>query len=220
MRYDVIIKNGTYFDGSGADGAVRHIGVRDGRVATVSETPLDESGCPRVFDAAGRWVTPGFIEPHSHYDAEIIASPKLDESVRHGVTTVMTGICSISMVCAEAEDCSDLFTRVEAVPREEVLPLLKQRKTWRSPTEFRSFIEAQPLATADGGLHSREPRWLNVTSRGRTVGVGTVDQIGHPRRSTGMRAAQLRWTCQAAARGAKQITLSSVELFMLTPPSR
>ena len=145
MRYDVIIKNGTYFDGSGADGAVRHIGVRDGRVATVSETPLDESGCPRVFDAAGRWVTPGFIEPHSHYDAEIIASPKLDESVRHGVTTVMTGICSISMVCAEAEDCSDLFTRVEAVPREEVLPLLKQRKTWRSPTEFRSFIEAQPL---------------------------------------------------------------------------
>jgi hypothetical protein len=84
----------------------------------------------------------------------------------------------------------------------------------------RYLIEAQPLATADGGLHSREPRWLNVTSRGRTVGVGTVDQIGHPRRSTGLRAAQLRWTCQAAARGAKQITLSSVELFMLTPPSR
>lgn len=148
MAYDIIIKNGQYFDGHGDGpdaGAVRHIGIREGNIATVSEAALDETGCPRVIDASGRWVTPGFIEPHSHYDAEIVAAPELPESVRHGVTTVMTGICSISMICAEAEDCSDLFTRVEAVPREQVLPLLNEKKTWRSPTEFRAFMDNHPL---------------------------------------------------------------------------
>lgn len=149
MPYEIIIKNGQYFDGAGDAspdaGAIRHIGIREGKIAAISVAPLDESSCPRVIDATGRWVTPGFIEPHSHYDAEIIAAPELSESVRHGVTTVMTGICSISMICAEAEDCSDLFTRVEAVPREQVLPLLKEMKTWRSPTEFRAFIENHPL---------------------------------------------------------------------------
>lgn len=145
MQYDVIIKNGQYFDGTGAVGLPRHIGIRSGRIATVSVEPIDEQLAERVIDAQGRWVTPGFIEPHSHYDAEIIAAPELAESVRHGVTTVMTGICSISMVAADAEDCSDLFTRVEAVPREQVLPLLNKMKSWRSPAEFRSFFEAHPL---------------------------------------------------------------------------
>lgn len=145
MRYDILIKNGLWFDGSGADGLRRDIAVRDGRIAAVSNSALDESLADRVIDAEGRWVCPGFIEPHSHYDAEIIAAPELAESVRHGVTTVMTGICSISMVCADPEDCSDLFTRVEAVPRDQVLPLLHKMKTWRSPKEFRSFFESHPL---------------------------------------------------------------------------
>lgn len=145
MSFDIIIKNGRYFDGSGADGALRHVGVRDGRIQAVSAQPLNEIGCPRVIDATDRWVTPGFIEPHSHYDAEIIAAPELAESVRHGVTTVMTGICSISMVCARAEDCSDLFTRVEAVPREQVLPLLEEKKTWHSPAAFHAWVERHPL---------------------------------------------------------------------------
>lgn len=145
MSYDIIIRNGMYFDGSGADGVVRDIGIRSGRIATISAEPLDTTDCPQVIDATDRWVTPGFIEPHSHYDAEIIAAPELAESIRHGVTTVMTGICSISMVCADPEDCSDLFTRVEAVPREQVLPLLEKMKTWRTPKEFRNFFESHPL---------------------------------------------------------------------------
>ena len=60
--------------------------------------------------------------------------------------------------------------------------------------------------------------WANVTSRGQTVGVGTVDQVGHPHRAAGLQASQLRWSCQAAARGATEITLSTVELYMLHPP--
>ena len=145
MRFDYILKNGTYFDGSGAEPMVCDVGISDGRISATSKTGLIASENTHTIDATGRWVCPGFIEPHSHYDAEIIAAPELSESVRHGVTTVMTGICSISMVCADAEDCSDLFTRVEAVPREQVLPLLHKVKSWRSPTEFKSFFQNHPL---------------------------------------------------------------------------
>ncbi len=145
MSYDIIIRNGLYFDGSGAPGAQRHLGIRDGRIDIVSTSPLDENGCPQVIDAHGRWVTPGFLEIHSHYDAEVIAAPALRESVRHGVTTVALGSCSISMVLGEAEDCSDLFTRVEAVPRELVLPILREKRTWRDAAGYRAFYETLPL---------------------------------------------------------------------------
>lgn len=145
MSYDIIINNGLYFDGTGAPGAVRHIGIRDGKVEVLSLNPLDDAGCPEVVDAQGQWVTPGFLEIHSHYDAEVIAAPALKESVRHGVTSVTIGSCSISMVLADAEDCSDLFTRVEAVPREYVLPILKEKKTWRDAAGYRAFYDQLPL---------------------------------------------------------------------------
>lgn len=145
MSYDIIIKNGLYFDGSGAPGALRHIGIRDGKIDVLSLSPLDENGCAEVLDASGKWVTPGFLEIHSHYDAEVIAAPALKESVRHGVTSVTIGSCSISMVLADAEDCSDLFTRVEAVPRDYVLPILQEKKTWRDAAGYRAFYDQLPL---------------------------------------------------------------------------
>ena len=143
--FDVLIKNGLFFDGTGAPGAIRHIGVRDGKVAVISASPLYEGDCKQVIDASERWVTPGFVDMHTHYDAELVAAPALKESVRHGVTTVMIGSCSISMVLSSAEDCSDLFTRVESVPREHVLPLLKERKQWNSAQEYAAFLDQHPL---------------------------------------------------------------------------
>jgi N-acyl-D-aspartate/D-glutamate deacylase len=143
--FDIVIKNGLYFDGTGAPGAPRHVGIRDGRVAAVSESPLDETGCTNVIDAEHRWVMPGFLEMHSHYDAEVIAAPALRESVRHGVTTVSIGTCSLSMVMSAPQDCSDLFTRVESVPRERVLPLMRAKKTWTTPREYRAFYEQHNL---------------------------------------------------------------------------
>ena len=143
--YDIIIKNGLYFDGSGCPGTIRNIGIRDGRIAEVTSAALDERSCSTVVDAANRWVTPGFLEIHSHYDAEVIAAPALKESVRHGVTTVAIGSCSLSAIVADPLDCSDLFTRVEAVPREAVLPMLQRSKAWRTPTEYRAFYDNHPL---------------------------------------------------------------------------
>lgn len=143
--FDVIIKNGLFFDGTGTPGNIRHIGVRNGHVAAISAAPLDESNCRDVIDATDRWVTPGFVDMHTHYDAEVLAAPALSESVRHGVTTVMIGSCSISMVLSDPEDCSDLFTRVESVPREHVLPLLKEKKDWRTAADYVAFLDKHPI---------------------------------------------------------------------------
>ena len=144
-QYDIVINGGRYFDGSGAPSAIRHLAVRDGKVLLVSAEPIDPSLASKVIDATGKWVTPGFLDTHTHYDAELIVSPSLSESVRHGVTTVLVGSCSLSMVCSPAEDASDIFTRVETVPREKVLPILQQHKTWSTPLQWIEFIQQQPM---------------------------------------------------------------------------
>ncbi|MFP5482665.1 MAG: N-acyl-D-amino-acid deacylase family protein, partial [Gammaproteobacteria bacterium] len=143
--FDVVITGGRYFDGTGGPSALRDIGIKDGRIAAVSETPLQYQGTPRVIDAYGHWITPGFLDTHTHYDAEMIVAPSLSESVRHGVTTVLVGSCSLSMICSEAEDASDIFTRVETVPREKVLPILQEKKTWSTPRQWVEFVQKQPL---------------------------------------------------------------------------
>ena len=143
--FDILIKNGTYFDGSKTSGFQADVAIKDGKIAKVSQTPMDVTEAKEIFDASGKWVTPGFLEIHSHYDAEVIASPALKESVRHGVTSIAIGSCSISMVNADAEDCSDLFTRVEAVPREAVLPVLLEKKTWTDAKGYRAFYEQHAL---------------------------------------------------------------------------
>lgn len=142
--YDIVIKNGLFFDGSGAPGLRRHLGIREGRVAAISELPLNEAGA-QIIDAEGQWLMPGFLDTHTHYDAELLAAPGLKESVRHGVTSITCGSCSIGTICASAEDCSDLFTRVESIPREHVLPLLKRSKTWNTPAGYVAHLNAMPL---------------------------------------------------------------------------
>lgn len=145
MTYDVIVKDGLWFDGTGRPPQRRNLGIRDGVVATVSAQPLDETGCPDVIDAKGKWVTPGFIDVHTHYDAEVFLDPGLRESVRHGVTTVLLGMCSLSTVYAENDDAADLFSRVEAVPRQFVVGALEQNRSWSGPAEYVQALEALPL---------------------------------------------------------------------------
>ncbi|HUS66743.1 MAG TPA: amidohydrolase family protein [Kofleriaceae bacterium] len=169
MAYDVVIENGLFFDGTGAEGARRHVGIQGGRVAAVSETPLDTAGCPEIVDAQERWVMPGFIDMHTHYDAELLAAPALSESVRHGVTTVTIGSCSISTILSEAEDCSDLFTRVEAVPRDKVLPLLRAQKTWSTPGEYVAFLDRHPLGANVTAFLGHSDLRTRVMGLGRAV---------------------------------------------------
>src|ERR1700744_975790 len=144
VSYDVIIRDGLWFDGAGSTPQTRTLGIRDGVVCTVSSTALDETGCPEVIDAKGKWVVPGFVDVHTHYDAEVLLDPGLRESVRHGVTTGLLGMCSLSTVYANADDAADLFSRVEAVPRKFVLGAL-QDKTWSTPAEYVEAIDNLPL---------------------------------------------------------------------------
>ncbi|MGB3895861.1 MAG: amidohydrolase family protein [Mycolicibacter sinensis] len=145
MTYDLIIRNGLWFDGLGNAPQVRTLGIRDGVVADIVTAELDDTDCPDVIDAAGKWVVPGFIDVHTHYDAEVLLDPGLRESVRHGVTTVLLGNCSLSTVYAESEDAADLFSRVEAVPRKFVLEALQSKKTWSTPAEYVHALEELPL---------------------------------------------------------------------------
>jgi N-acyl-D-aspartate/D-glutamate deacylase len=145
MTFDTIIKNGRWFDGTGARSAIRNIGIGDGHVTTVSSKGLDESGCPCVIDASGKWVVPGFIDIHTHYDIEVLEGPALEESVRHGVTTVATGSCSISTIHVGAEEAGDLFGRVEAIPRDKVIASMKAHKSWNGAEEYIAAIEDRPL---------------------------------------------------------------------------
>ncbi|CAM4117177.1 amidohydrolase family protein [Nocardia ninae] len=145
VSYDTIIKSGRWFDGAGSPSATRHIGLRGDRVVTVSADPLDETGCPNVIEAAGKWVVPGMIDIHTHYDIEVLKTPALTESVRHGITTVLLGSCSLSTVHVGATDAGDLFGRVEAIPRRHVIEAVDEVKTWQSAGEYITALEELPL---------------------------------------------------------------------------
>ncbi|CAN5226238.1 amidohydrolase family protein [soil metagenome] len=145
MTYDTIIRNGRWFDGSGAASAVRNIGIRDGHVAIITGDPLDETGCADVVDASGQWVLPGLLDIHTHYDVEVLGTPALSESLRHGVTTIMLGSCSLSTIHIDGDDAGDLFGRVEAIPREHVIGAVDHHKTWASCAEYIQALEARPL---------------------------------------------------------------------------
>ncbi|MFD3747425.1 amidohydrolase family protein [Nocardia sp. NPDC058633] len=143
--FDVIISGGTVYDGGGGPGVVRHVGIRDGVVSALSAEPLDPTTAREVVDATGQWVMPGFVDVHTHYDAEVLVSPGLNESVRHGVTTVMLGNCSLSTIYSTAVDIADLFSRVEALPRDHVLKAIDTAKTWSRPQEYIENLERLPL---------------------------------------------------------------------------
>lgn len=144
-QFDVVIAGGRYFDGTGGASSIRNVAIKDGKIAKVFEGEVNSSLADQVIDAKGKWVTPGFLDTHTHYDAELLVAPSLSESVRHGVTTVLVGSCSLSMICSEYEDASDIFTRVETVPRERVLPILKEQKSWSTPKQWVDYVKQLPL---------------------------------------------------------------------------
>lgn len=147
MKLKTIIKNGLFFSGDKDEKAtVQDILIlENGQIGQIGNINIDEEGEVEIIDAEGKWIVPGFIDSHTHYDAELIASPGLKESARHGVTAIILGSCSVSAIYNSAEDISDSFTRVEAIPREVMLPLLEKEKTWNSPKEWKAYINNLPL---------------------------------------------------------------------------
>src|SRR5262249_61774228 len=77
----------------------------------------------------------------THYDIETLCEPELSESLRHGVTTVFVGSCSLSTVYLDSVDAGDIFGRVEAIPRRYVIEGLDKARTWRNPKEYVTALE-------------------------------------------------------------------------------
>ncbi|NLD75314.1 MAG: amidohydrolase family protein [Acidimicrobiales bacterium] len=165
----ILIRGGTVFDGSGQrPGIQADVLVRDGVVAQVGlDLPAPDGAT--VIDAAGKWVTPGFIDLHTHYDAEIEIAPALTESVRHGVTTVLVGSCGLSFAMGTPEDLADQFCRVEGVPREAVLPLLEKVKDWEDPAGYLRHLDGLPLGPNVTAMFGHSAVRAAVMGLGRSV---------------------------------------------------
>ncbi|HMQ25215.1 MAG TPA: amidohydrolase family protein [Acidimicrobiales bacterium] len=90
---DMVIKGGTLVDGTGVAARAADVGVKDGVVAEVA--PSIETEAAETIDAAGRLVTPGFVDIHTHYDGQATWDETLDPSAGHGVTTLVMGNCGV-----------------------------------------------------------------------------------------------------------------------------
>jgi N-acyl-D-aspartate/D-glutamate deacylase len=113
---DLVLRDAVIVDGTGAPGTHGSIGVRDGRVVAVGD--VDEHAT-RMVTVDGRTVVPGFIDLHTHYDAQLLWDPLCTPSPQHGVTTVIAGNCGMTLAPAGAADREfivRLLSRVEAIP--------------------------------------------------------------------------------------------------------
>jgi N-acyl-D-aspartate/D-glutamate deacylase len=141
--FDTVFVGGRVHDGHGGDPVIADVGVVGDRVVAIG-AGLDVEGAD-VVDCAGKIVAPGFIDLHTHYDAEIEVGPGLSESLRHGVTTVILGSCSLSLAVGEPDDLADMFCRVEGLPDAIVRPMIHAQKTWEGHREYLEHLDTLAL---------------------------------------------------------------------------
>ena len=142
MAYDMVIKNGTVVDGTGAPRFRADVAVADGKIAEVG-TVTDSAA--RVINAADLIVAPGFVDPHTHYDAQICWDPLITSSSWHGVTSLVMGNCGVGLAPCKPESHEiaawDLVN-VEAIP----FDVLGKGVTW----DWQTFPEYMDAAARRG----------------------------------------------------------------------
>lgn len=137
MSYDLLIKNGTVVDGTGAAQYRADVAVTNGKIAEIGKIT---EGAKKIIDASDLIVAPGFIDPHTHYDAQICWDPLITSSSWHGVTSLVMGNCGVGIApCKpEAREIAawDLVN-VEAIP----FDVLTKGITWDWVT-FPEYMDA------------------------------------------------------------------------------
>ena len=142
MSYDLVIKNGTVVDGSGMARYRADVGIKAGRIASIGRiaAPADET-----IDAEGHIVSPGFVDGHTHMDAQIFWDPLGTCSCYHGVTSVVMGNCGFTLAPCRESEADMVFRnleRAEDISRAAMLSGIKWR--WETFPEFLDVLDSLP----------------------------------------------------------------------------
>jgi N-acyl-D-aspartate/D-glutamate deacylase len=141
-HYDLIVRNGTVVDGTGAAPSTADVAIKGGVIAAIGK--IDGSAAKEI-DATGKLVTPGFVDIHTHYDAQAIWDSHLAPSSLHGVTTVVMGNCGVGFAPCRPQDRDKLIELMEGV---EDIPGAVMHEgldwTWESFPEFLDALEKKP----------------------------------------------------------------------------
>ena len=178
-HFDTIIRNGTVVDGTRAPRRVADIGVADGRIAAVGD--LSDDTATKSIDATGLIVAPGFIDLHTHYDAQLFWDPYLSMSGWHGVTSVVIGNCGFGFapVRPEARDRAMLtMVRTEAIPYESMKEGMPW--DWVSFPEFLDSVDRAPKAVNVRAFVPLAPlmTWVMGLERAKAGELPTDDEHG------------------------------------------
>ncbi len=142
--HDMVIRNGSVVDGTGAPPRVADIAIDDGRITIVGH--VDATGTEEI-DATGMVVTPGFVDIHTHYDGQVTWDPTLSPTSWHGVTTLVMGNCGVGfapVATANREWLIGLMEGVEDIPGTALHEGI--RWSWETFPEYLDAIDATPLA--------------------------------------------------------------------------
>src|SRR5215831_18547314 len=148
MSADLVIRGGTVIDGSGAPGRIADLAIADGVIREIRQNLRGG----RELDATGCVVAPGFIDIHTHYDAQVFWDPRLRPSSSHGVTTVVAGNCGFSIAPTRPEHHEVIPRTLENVEDMDVAALGAG-----IPWDFATFPQYLELVRRRGTL-------LNFTS--------------------------------------------------------
>lgn len=189
---DLVLRGGTVVDGTGAAARTTDVSIRDGHIVAVG--PNDEPA-NEVVDVTGAIVAPGFIDLHTHYDAQLFWDPTASPSPLHGVTTVFGGNCGFALAPADADNTdylARLMSRVEGIP----LPALEAGLDWRwsSFAEWTDRLRTSGVAVNAGFLAGHSPIRRLVMGEDAVGSAATPDQVD-------AMAALLRATLAAGAMG-------------------
>src|SRR6266581_9193735 len=144
-RFDRVIRGGMIVDGSRLPRFRGDIGIKDGRIAAIGQLRADEAD--EAIDADGLIVAPGFVDLHTHYDAQLFWDPYCSISSWHGVTSVVIGNCGFGFapVRPESRERAMLtMTRTEAIPYDAMKAGLPW--DWATYPEFLDAIDRVPLS--------------------------------------------------------------------------